>query len=330
MLEFEWIWLFLLLPLPLFLRLFTKPVKQHREQALHVPFLRDFQDAPISSKANSFSWLILALSIVGWIALVTAVARPIMVGENISLYVKGRNIMMAIDLSGSMREADYRVGNQWVDRLTATKFVASEFIQRRKGDRLGLILFGDQAYLQTPLTFDRQTILKMLDESALGLAGQKTAIGDAIGLAVKRLRKENEQDRVLILLTDGSNTAGNVDPLKAADLASQEKVKIYTIGVGSPRSSDIDEPTLKAIAEKTNGRYFRARDVEGLLEIYKVLDEIEPVSKDELSYRPITELFYYPLAFALGLSVFLALIEILSHFIRFSLNLPQNLKKARE
>ncbi|HIO91530.1 MAG TPA: VWA domain-containing protein [Leucothrix mucor] len=307
MLEFEWIWLFLLLPLPLFLRLFTKPVKQHREQALHVPFLRDFQDAPISSKANSFSWLILALSIVGWIALVTAVARPIMVGENISLPVKGRNIMMAIDLSGSMREADYRVGNQWVDRLTATKFVASEFIQRRKGDRLGLILFGDQAYLQTPLTFDRQTILKMLDESALGLAGQKTAIGDAIGLAIKRLRLQDDNEHVLILLTDGENTAGTVGVYEAAEIAAQQNLKIYTVGIGAASQnrgffqvgSALDEVTLKKIAKMTKGKYFRARDTQEFQRIYEELDRLEPIVRDQEQWRPRTDLFYWPLSFAL-------------------------------
>jgi Ca-activated chloride channel family protein len=181
-----------------------------REQALQVPFLRDFNDAPATSRGNHFSWLIMLLSIIAWLALVTAVARPVMVGDSISLPVKGRNIMLAIDLSGSMREQDYRIGSQWVDRLTATKFVASEFIQRRKGDRIGLILFGDQAYLQAPLTFDRETIKKLLNESALGLAGQKTAIGDAIGLGIKRLRDQDDNEHVLILLTDGENTAGNV------------------------------------------------------------------------------------------------------------------------
>ena len=308
MLEFEWAWLFFLLPLPLLLRFFSRPVKQQREQALHVPFLRDFQDAPVSSASNNFSWWIMAFSIIGWVAFVTAIARPIMVGENVSLPVKGRNIMMAIDLSGSMREKDYRVGNQWVDRLTATKFVASEFIQRRKGDRIGLILFGDQAYLQAPLTFDRQTILKLLNESALGLAGQKTAIGDAIGLAVKRLHEQDDNENVLILLTDGENTAGTVGVYEAAEVAAQKNLKIYTVGIGADiqqnrgffqTASALDEVTLKKIAKMTKGKYFRARDTQEFQHIYEELDRLEPIVRDQEQWRPRTDLFFWPLSIAL-------------------------------
>ncbi len=308
MLEFEWAWLFLLLPLPLLLRFLTKPVKQQREQALHVPFLHDFNNAPISSVSNNFSWWIMAFSIIGWIAFVTAISRPIMVDESISLPVKGRNIMLAIDLSGSMREKDYRVGNQWVDRLTATKFVASEFIQRRKGDRIGLILFGDQAYLQTPLTFDRQTVLKLLNESALGLAGQKTAIGDAIGLALKRLRKQDDNEHVLILLTDGENTAGNVGVYEAAEVAAQQNLKIYTVGIGASSqqnrgffqtASALDETTLKKISKMTKGKYFRARDTQEFQRIYKELDRLEPIVREQEQWRPRTDLFFWPLSIAL-------------------------------
>jgi Ca-activated chloride channel family protein len=188
------------------------------------------------------------------------------------------------------------------------------------GDRIGLILFGTNAYLQAPLTLDRNTVNILLNEAALGLAGSNTAIGDAIGKAIKKLRKQPEENRVLILLTDGANTAGQIDPLKAADLAAQEKVKIYTIGVGSDsqiirtpfgiqrmRGNDLDESTLKAIASKTGGEYFRARDVESLQAIYKALDKMEPVSKDDLTYRPVDELYYWPLALALLLSVLIVL-----------------------
>ena len=316
MLEFEWSWLFFLLPLPLLMRRLTSPVKQYREQALQVPFLDDFNHAPATSKSNHFSWLILMLSLAAWLALVTAVARPVMVGESISLPVKGRNIMLAIDLSGSMREQDYRLGSQWVDRLTATKFVAHEFIQRRKGDRIGLILFADQAYLQTPLTFDRETINKMLSEAALGLAGQKTAIGDAIGLAVKRLRAQDDNEHVLILLTDGENTAGNVGVYESAEVALQQNIKIYTVGIGADRQqsinffqrSSLDEVTLKKIASMTKGKYFRARDTQEFQRIYEELDRLEPIVREQEQWRPRTDLFYLPLAIALllfSLAVFL-------------------------
>jgi Ca-activated chloride channel family protein len=306
MLQFEWAWLFLLLPLPLLLRLFIHPVRPVREQALLVPFLRDFHDAPATTHANNFSWLIMLLSVLGWLALVTAVARPVMVGDSISLPVKGRNIMLAIDLSGSMREQDYRLGSQWVDRLTATKFVAGEFIQRRKGDRIGLILFGDQAYLQAPLSFDRETIKRLLEEAALGLAGQKTAIGDAIGLGIKRLRDQGDNEHVLILLTDGENTAGNVGVYEAAEVAAQQNIKIYTVGIGADsqqaldffRRSSLDEATLKKIAAMTQGKYFRARDTQEFQRIYEELDRLEPIVREKESWRPRIDLFYLPLAFA--------------------------------
>jgi len=213
-----------------------------------------------------------------------------------------------------------QLGQQVTDRLTAVKAVAGNFIEHRKGDRLGLILFGDQAYLQTPLTFDRETVRTLLNEAAIGLAGKSTAIGDAIGLAVKRLRERPAENRVLILLTDGANTSGSVDPLKAADLAAREGVRIYTIGVGADEmlvrgffgtqrvpSNELDEATLTAIAQKTGGQYFRARDIESLQKIYALLDKLEPVSQDEETFRPIHELYAWPLSGALLLTALLAL-----------------------
>lgn len=318
MLEFEWVWLFLLLPLPWLLRLLIAPVQPAQEQALQVPFLSDFNDAPATTHANQFSWLIMLLSVLAWLALVTAVARPVMVGGSISLPVKGRNIMLAIDLSGSMREQDYRLGNQWVDRLTATKFVAGEFIQRRKGDRLGLILFGEQAYLQSPLSFDRETIKRLLDEAALGLAGQRTAIGDAIGLGIKRLRGQDDNEHVLILLTDGENTAGSVGVYEAAEVAAQQNIKIYTVGIGADsqqpldffQRSSLDEVTLKKIAEMTKGKYFRARDTQEFQRIYAELDRLEPIVREQESWRPRIDLFYLPLAFAL---LFFSVAIVLRH-----------------
>ena len=202
--------------------------------------------------------------------------------------------------------------NRVVNRLVAVKQVAGEFIQRRRGDRVGLILFGSRAYLQTPLTFDTETTATLLGEAEIGLAGRETAIGDAIGLAVKRLREDSASDRVLILLTDGANTSGEVQPLQAAEFAAREGLTIYTVGVGADEmmvrdffgsrvvnpSADLDEETLQTIAERTGGRYFRARDAAGLAEIYRLLDELEPVESDVESIRPVDELFYWPLGLA--------------------------------
>ena len=232
------------------------------------------------------------------------------------------SLLLAVDISGSMETEDMTISGHVVSRLTAVKAVAGDFIDRRKGDRLGLILFGDQAYLQTPLTFDRETVRTQLDEAAIGLAGKRTAIGDAIGLAVKHLRDQPQENRVLVLLTDGDNTAGEVAPLKAAELASREHVRIYTIGMGAEQmvvqgifgkqrvaNTELDERTLKAIAKTTSGRYFRARDIKELQQIYQLLDSIEPVSADQQTFRPVAELYRWPL----GLAMLIALLIALSH-----------------
>jgi len=255
---------------------------------------------------------------------VIACTRPQWLGEPIEQAVSGRDLMLAVDLSGSMEVKDFVINNKTVDRLTAIKWVAGDFINRRAGDRLGLILFGTQAYLQTPLTFDRKTVATLLDEAVIGLAGDNTAIGDAIGLGVKRLKNQEVNSRVLILLTDGANTAGEVTPLKAAELAAEHQLKIYTIGIGADEmlvrsffgshkvnpSQDLDEATLTAIAEKTGGVYFRARNTDELEKIYRLLDQLEPVEKDKQYFRPRTELYYWPLSVALMLAAGIALSRV--------------------
>ncbi|MCK5336999.1 MAG: VWA domain-containing protein [Gammaproteobacteria bacterium] len=325
MIHFDWIWAFLVLPLPYLLYKLLPAAPRQNEAALHVPFMHDFESVS-EEKINTSNKLILFIAIFAWLLLVIATARPQWLGEPVELPVSGRDLMLAVDLSGSMEVEDFKLNGQLVDRLTATKAVASEFIKRRKGDRIGLILFGKKAYLQTPLTFDRQTVSTLLNESVIGLAGKETAIGDAIGLAVKRLEKEEINSRVLILLTDGANTAGEVTPLKAAELAKQYQLKIYTIGIGADEmivrsifgsrrvnpSADLDEKTLTAIAKTTNGKYFRARNTQELEKIYQLLDELEPVEKETQNFRPTTALYFWPLAFSLGLSSLIILIRISS------------------
>ncbi len=305
-LEFASQWVLFLLPLPLLVWWLFPKAPVNSNASLRVPFFQNLNPKLTQNRQNP-STLRTLIAVFIWILLVSAAARPQFIGDTIRQAISGRNLMMAVDISGSMDEQDMIISGRRLSRLSAVKIVAGDFIEKREGDHIGLILFGSQAYLQAPLTFDRKTVVTLLEESFISLAGRATAIGDAIGLAVKRLREEDEKNRVLILLTDGSNSAGNVEPLKAADLAAQEKVKIYTIGVGSPRSRDLDEKTLDAIASKTKGRYFRANNVKDLLQIYDLLDQIEPVSQDELSYRPIQELFYYPLSIALLLSALVAL-----------------------
>jgi Ca-activated chloride channel family protein len=277
--------------------------------------------------------LLFWLGVLAWACLVAAASRPQWLGEPIELPVSGRDIMLAVDLSGSMEMEDFVLrNNRRVDRLTATKAVAGEFIERRTGDRVGLILFGRQAYVQTPLTFDRETVKTLLYESAIGLAGKETAIGDAIGLAVKRFREMQSSGApatagqsskpILILLTDGANTAGEVEPVKAAEFAAQEGLKIYTIGIGADQmtvpslfgarrinpSMDLDEETLTAIADKTGGKYFRARDTAELEKIYRLLDELEPIARESKSFRPKISLYYWPLSIALMLAMAMLLL----------------------
>ena len=310
-------WLLLAIILPLIYR-YLLPSKVVLEQAaLKVPFLEDFDQFEHSVISQQKKWPVILASI-AWVLLVFACARPQWLGEPIEQAVSGRDLMLAVDVSGSMKEKDFVLNGQQIDRLSATKHVASEFIQRRSGDRLGLILFGTTAYLQTPLTFDRQTVASLLKESFIGITDDEpaTSIGDAIGLAVKHLKNEQTNSRVLVLLTDGTNTAGEVGPLQAAQLAADHQLKIYTIGIGADEmlvrslfgnrsynpSRDLDEKMLNAIADKTQGRYFRARNKEQLDAIYQLLDELEPVEKDKQFYRPMTELYHWPLALALLLA----------------------------
>lgn len=301
MMSFGWPWLFALLPVPFLLRWLLPPAASGSEAALRVPYLADFESARTSPAQRSLRRWPLLVYLLIWACLLCAAARPQWIGDPIELPVSGRDLMLAIDLSRSM-EHPFTHSFRDVTKLDATKAVAGDFIQKRVGDRIGLILFGDQAYVQAPLTFDRTTVTTLLYEAVTGLAGSATAIGDAIGLAVKRLDTENNQDRVLILLTDGVSNAGELSPEKAADIAAQKGLKIHTIGIGPRGSRELNEQTLKAVARKTGGRYFRAHNVAELQQIYGLIDELEPVERDTQSYRPTWSLFYWPLAAAMILA----------------------------
>lgn len=322
MIQFEWLWAFAALPLPLLLRFVLPAAKQQQDAALRVPFIDDFQGISTTTATASKQrrWPLL-LATLAWLCLVLAAARPQWLGEAIELPTSGRDLMLAVDLSGSMDTRDFQIKGEMVNRLQATQVIGGEFIKQRVGDRIGLILFGEQAYLQTPLTFDRDTVRILLYEAAIGLAGKSTAIGDAIGLMVKRLADDEDIQQVMILLTDGANTAGEVSPIKAAELAAEKGLKIYTIGIGADEmivrslfgnqrvnpSADLDEATLSAIAEKTGGKYFRARDTEELLKIYDLIDELEPSEQEAELFRPMHALYIYPLGAAITLAGLLML-----------------------
>src|SRR5690606_23307256 len=274
MIELLWPWMLALLPLPWLVRQ-RRPSTQAQDASPLVPFLptmaRLQQQLGAASPAAQASRGRQLVALLAWLALVLAACRPEMVGEPVQLDVSGRDLMLAVDISPSMKEEDMVWRGYQTTRLHVVKQVATEFINQRQGDRVGLILFGSQPYVQVPLTFDLKTVTQLLDEAELGIAGRATAIGDAIALAVKRLRDRPQESRVLILLTDGANTAGEIPPVKAAELAAAAGIKIYSIGLGAEEmlrpglfgyrrenpSIDLDEAMLQSLAEQTGGQYFR-------------------------------------------------------------------------
>jgi Ca-activated chloride channel family protein len=312
MINFEWPWLLLALPLPLLV--YWLPAKNQSEAApLKMPTL--IQGMSNSQTSDNSKRISLFLLILLWTLLVLASSRPQWLGEAINIPTQGREMMIAVDLSGSMQVEDMSLNGSTVNRLDMLKVLLGDFIERRTGDRLGLILFGDDAYMQTPMTFDRKTVQQMLDETVLGLVGKQTAIGDAIALAVKRFDEKKQSNRVLLLLTDGQNTAGKITPEQALELAIAKKITIYSVGIGADvmiqkslfgsrrvnPSSELDEDSLQRLADETGGHYFRARSSEDLAQIYQLLDQLEPVEQDQQQMRPLTALFHWPLAIALML-----------------------------
>lgn len=317
MLSWQWPYALFLLPLPFIIRFFLQS-HDAAAGAIKVPFYSALESLNVSSvNSNSSRFIRAALLWLVWSSLVIALARPTWVGDPINLPQDRRDLMLAVDISGSMQEQDMLVQNQYIDRISAVKEVVGEFVEKRAGDRMGLILFGAQGYLQTPLTHDRQTVKRQLQEAQLGFAGDGTAIGDAIGLAIKRLRGRPADSRILILLTDGANTSGT-EPLQAADIAAEAEIKIHTIGVGADEklersifgtrrvnpSVDLDEVTLKAIADKTGGQYFRARNPQELNAIYTLLDQLEPIPEEQ-TFRPTRSLLHWPLGLGLLLNLLL-------------------------
>ena len=305
-------WVLWALPIPLIMYLL--PAKnQNQAAALKMPLL--IQDASSQSFSTKTKKSPRFLFLLIWALVVIAASQPQWLGEAVNVPTEGREMMIAVDLSGSMQVEDMQLNGSTVNRLDMLKVLLGDFIERRTGDRLGLILFGDDAYMQTPMTFDRKTVQQMLDEAVLGLVGKQTAIGDAIALAVKRFDAKKKSNRVLLLLTDGQNTAGKITPEQALELAVAKDITIYSVGIGADvmiqnsifgkrrinPSSELDEESLQQLATETGGHYFRARDSKDMSEI---LDELEPIEQDQQQMRPLTALFYWPLAIALLLSFF--------------------------
>lgn len=304
MLEFAWPLVALATALPWLAARFV-PAAAPLATPLRVPFLSQaerWQRAAALGHSRIRQWVALA----AWLALVTAACRPQWIGEPLSVPASGRSLLLALDLSGSIR--DITLGGEpgpEILRRTARAFLAG-----RAGDRIGLIVFGSKAHLQAPPTFDLRALSELVDEAFIGLAGDGTALGDAIALAVARLRATPGAERVLVLLTDGSSTEGVLSVPDAAQLARHHDVRVYAIGLGAPsidagRRSGVglDEPALKLVAAQTGGLYFRADSAGALERIYEALARHEPVASDVRRYRSRTELYSWPLGLALALAL---------------------------
>jgi len=256
-------------------------------------------------------WIIPALKYSALVLMVTALARPQWGTRHISIITEGINIIMAVDISESMAALDFKQKGKIINRLQAVKGVVEKFISKRNGDRIGMVVFGSEAYTQVPLTRDYNTMVTVLDRIKIGAAGKSTAIGDAIGISLKRLEDIKSKSNIIILLTDGQSNAGELSPESAVEIAKLKKVKIYTIGVGSKgkapylvnhpvygekyvyRRVNIDENTLKDIAKRTGGQYFRAKGTAELLEIYNTIDALEKTEVKTKSYAQYKELYVW-------------------------------------
>jgi Ca-activated chloride channel family protein len=311
MFHLAWPWMALLIPLPWVL-LRMRRAAQPGGAALYLPFAASVA-APTATARLSRG--VLGLLAAVWGLLVLAAMRPQWLGQPLPVPTNGRQIMLAIDCSGSMASQD--MGG--ASRLEIVQVVAGRFIARRQGDQIGLILFGSRPYLQAPLTTDISTVQKFLDEAVVGVAGPQTAIGDAIGLAIKALRQRERtggasiHKSVLILLTDGGNDAGVMPPLEAARLARQTGLRIFTIGVGAGEeqslfgltsgNTDLDVGLLQNIASITGGEFFRATNPEALQAVYRRINQLEPTVGNKQWLRPAAEWFSWPLGLALLLSI---------------------------
>ena len=317
-----------LLLLPLVVYFMFPAIKKTYGDALKVPFLADIKQIQsvsgkgISFKPAVFSAIKIFLLALVWVLMVLALCRPQWVGKPIPVKNEGREILLVVDISNSMSEEDFQYKNKMYSRLTAVKNVIDNFIDKRTSDRIGLVLFGTQAYLQAPLTYDKQSVKEILWNADAGMAGNSTSIGDAVGVALKNLAESEgkPENKVIILLTDGENNDGSLSLPQAIALAKEEGVKIYTIGAGSdsenffgglfsiPVNTGLDEESLQALAEETKGNYFRAKDVNSLFQIYNEIDKLEPMTTEGRYVQEVKELYPYAAAMALILFMILVLL----------------------
>jgi Ca-activated chloride channel homolog len=329
MFSFAWPWVIVLLGLPFLVRFWGPQAKNKtapRAPEIFFPYIDRLKASfPAQRQRKRFDRLSAFILGLLWLALTCALMGPQLVDDIIPLQNRGHDLMLAVDLSGSMRALDYSKDDAQVSRLEVVKSVVGDFIGKRQGDRVGLILFGSTAYLHVPLTLDTLSVRKMLDNTMVGEAGDTTAIGDAIALAVQNLRDRPEKSRVIILLTDGGDNASAIPPLAAAELARQYGIRIYTIGVGTSgvvqvpgaygqsglAEFDLDEGLLQKIANIANGGYFRAADTKALQDIYAQINKLEKTQAGERSYLIRRPLYRYPLGAALMMFLLLSLLPVI-------------------
>src|SRR6201996_1135552 len=313
MFEFAWPWMFALLPLPLLVWWWLPPFRA-RQASVQIPFFDRVANATGQTPQRGAVVLQrratqMFAAVVIWLLIVAALARPQWVSDPLTHEVSARDLILAVDISGSMDQADFRSADgQTLTRLDGVRRVIGDFIARRHGDRIALILFGTKAYVQVPFTQDLQTAQQLLEQTQVGMAGQQTAIGDTVGLAIKTFEKSTAKQKLLILLTDGNDTASRVPPEHAADIARQNGVVVYTIGVGDPKATGenrVDLSVLQHVATTTQGRFFRAEDGAQLQSIYADIDRLAPAKLQTLSWRPKLPLFQWPLGAAVIVSLLL-------------------------
>jgi Ca-activated chloride channel family protein len=302
---FQHPWLLLAIFLPILIRLLAPP-REVTDAYLHAPFTRELSALTGGNQSfamvNGGNLIQRVLLVLVWILLTIALARPQWIDEPIIRELPGRDLLIAIDLSGSMAARDFRdAAGEPIDRLSAVKEIMDEFLTRRDGDRVGLLFFGTSPFIQVPFTDDLEVCRKLLKEAQVRMAGPQTMLGDAVGKAITVFKSSNVAEKVLIVLADGNDSGSLVPPLKAAGLARDEGIKIHTIGMGDPTTvgeEKLDTLTLESMATTTGGQFFLAIDRSELERVYENIDQIMTKDVETVSYRPVNDLYFWPLLFA--------------------------------
>ncbi len=321
-LEIQYIWVFYLLPIPIIIW-YVIPTIRNKKKALFIPSYSNIKKLLDSNEISLnrtqeikwYKWLILMII---WGLLLTSFSSPQLVGIPDKKVINSRNFLIVADLSLSMNERDWPTNNGRISRWDGVKSVLKDFVESREGDRMGLIFFGSQAYTQAPFTTDLNLVNAMMDDVAVGMAGQMTSIGNAIAKGIELFQKDSIKYKVMLVLTDGVDSGSDILPLDASTIAKQDSITIYTLGIGQKGagSYELDENTLRDIADITGGKYFKADDEGSLEKIAETLNKYEPMEYEEDSYKPVTLLYYIPLGLAYLLGMLYYLFAVLWRMIK--------------